>query len=180
MQSRGSELPSGYIKIKYLESNEKQYITTNTTVDVGDYIFVSASSLSVKNFNTIVGIDYSSSAEIFFENHVPKVWNGGIIIEIKYIDGITGYGNVRNIAFMITGNIAGIRRCYQLFSYNKEYKLCGRIYNFNVKGRTNLVPCLDPSGKPCMYDTVTQQPFYNQGTGEFGYELMDGTYVAPI
>lgn len=31
-----------------------------------------------------------------------------------------------------------------------------------------------------MYDTISKQPFYNAGGGEFGYELMDGTYVAPI
>lgn len=44
----------------------------------------------------------------------------------------------------------------------------------------NAIPSLDQSGKPCMFDTVTKQPFYNQGTGEFGYELMDGTYVPPV
>ena len=44
----------------------------------------------------------------------------------------------------------------------------------------NLIPVLDQSGRPCMYDTITQQPFYNLKAGEFGYELLDGTYVAPI
>lgn len=31
----------------------------------------------------------------------------------------------------------------------------------------NLVPRLDPSGAPCMYDTVSGQNFYNQGSGSF-------------
>ena len=31
----------------------------------------------------------------------------------------------------------------------------------------NGIPCLDNNNKPCMYDTVTGQTFYNQGTGEF-------------
>ena len=35
----------------------------------------------------------------------------------------------------------------------------------------DFVPCLDSSGIPCMYDTVSKKPFYNQGTGEFLYEL---------
>ena len=29
--------------------------------------------------------------------------------------------------------------------------------------------CLDKNGKPCMFDTVSKKPFYNQGTGEFLY-----------
>lgn len=31
----------------------------------------------------------------------------------------------------------------------------------------NFIPALDSSGRPCMFDTVTRRPFYNQGTGEF-------------
>ena len=31
----------------------------------------------------------------------------------------------------------------------------------------NLIPAIDSNGNPCMYDTVSQQTFYNQGTGEF-------------
>ena len=32
-----------------------------------------------------------------------------------------------------------------------------------------FVPCLDPTGTPCMYDTVTQTTYYNAGTGDFLY-----------
>lgn len=31
----------------------------------------------------------------------------------------------------------------------------------------NLVPCIDSSGVPCMYDLVEKKTFYNQGTGSF-------------
>lgn len=41
------------------------------------------------------------------------------------------------------------------------------IYNCNNELVRNFIPALDSQGKPCMYDTVTQQSFYNQGTGEF-------------
>lgn len=50
-----------------------------------------------------------------------------------------------------------------------------RLFSFshlrNGEVIMNLVPCLDSAGVPCMYDTVTKQPFYNKGTGEFLYEL---------
>ena len=39
----------------------------------------------------------------------------------------------------------------------------------------HLKPCLDEEGIPCMYDEVSGEYFYNQGTGTFGYkkELRD-------
>ena len=47
----------------------------------------------------------------------------------------------------------------------------GHIYSFsaNYDGipAANYVPAIDPSGVPCMYDTVTERPFYNNGTGQF-------------
>ena len=33
----------------------------------------------------------------------------------------------------------------------------------------DCVPALDPTGTPCMYDTVSRKPFYNSGTGDFLY-----------
>lgn len=33
----------------------------------------------------------------------------------------------------------------------------------------DFIPVLDASGKPCLYDRVTEQFFYNHGTGEFLY-----------
>lgn len=35
----------------------------------------------------------------------------------------------------------------------------------------NGIPCLDANDVPCLYDTVSETAFYNQGTGTLGYEL---------
>jgi hypothetical protein len=47
----------------------------------------------------------------------------------------------------------------------------GRVYRFlaNYAGvpAANYVPTLDPTGTPCMFDTVTKKPFKNNGTGQF-------------
>ena len=52
-------------------------------------------------------------------------------------------------------------------------KFIGRIKYGKIYAENNLVcdliPCLDTNGTPCMYDTVSKQTFYNQGTGEFLY-----------
>ena len=51
---------------------------------------------------------------------------------------------------------------YKLYSY--------KMYENDILIR-NFIPCLDENGRPCMYDAVSKQPFYNQGSGEFLYKL---------
>ena len=65
-----------------------------------------------------------------------------------------------------------------------------QIYENNIIVK-NFVPCYsttsvtDVDGEQClagtigMYDTVEGKFYINQGTGTFGYETEDGTYVAP-
>ena len=47
----------------------------------------------------------------------------------------------------------------------------GRIYSCKHYSGDELiqdfVPCLDTEGVPCMFDFVSQKPFYNVGTGSF-------------
>lgn len=47
----------------------------------------------------------------------------------------------------------------------------GRIYSCKHYSGDELiqdfVPCLDTGGVPCMFDLVSQRPFYNVGTGSF-------------
>lgn len=48
-----------------------------------------------------------------------------------------------------------------------------KIWRFTVerKGKKviEFIPALDPTGAPCMYDTVSKKPFYNSGSGDFVY-----------
>lgn len=49
----------------------------------------------------------------------------------------------------------------------------GHIYEAVISQGESIamkfVPCLDPEGAPCMYDIISQEPFYNNGTGDFLY-----------
>lgn len=45
--------------------------------------------------------------------------------------------------------------------------------------RCSLLPALDPSGAPCMYDLVSRTAFYNSGTGDFIYPT-DAEPVMPL
>ena len=58
-----------------------------------------------------------------------------------------------------------------LFKADMQGGLVGMVYSFSIsKNGENLrsyIPVLDLSGRPAMYDEVSGQFFYNQGTGEF-------------
>lgn len=56
---------------------------------------------------------------------------------------------------------------------NFPIKIYGcKLYNGNGDLVRNFVPCLDDNNVPCMYEYVTQQTFYNTGTGTFTYEVL--------
>ena len=70
---------------------------------------------------------------------------------------------------------------FKLFSFDTagKYQFSSatiRIHSFSMYNKDipviDYVPCIDAAGVPCMYDTVSKQPFYNQGSGQFAYELM--------
>lgn len=54
---------------------------------------------------------------------------------------------------------------------NINYQWKGRVYEVKISQGENIVrhfiPCLDANGNPCMYELVSQKPFYNQGSGIF-------------
>lgn len=63
-----------------------------------------------------------------------------------------------------------------LFARNglEELNFCNaNIYYCKIFDGDNLIrnlnPCLDNNGIACMYDEISQQYFYNKGTGNFNY-----------
>jgi hypothetical protein len=60
-------------------------------------------------------------------------------------------------------------------------RLYSAIFTEGVETVRDMVPVLDASGIPCMYDKVSKQCFYNQGSGAFGYRVKTtGTESAPF
>ena len=54
-----------------------------------------------------------------------------------------------------------------MVNFTGKYFAC-KIYENDVLIR-DFIPVLDTNGVPCMYDKVSNEYFYNQGTGEFAY-----------
>jgi hypothetical protein len=59
--------------------------------------------------------------------------------------------------FSIAGGFAASLKCYSA----KHWIDNSPVHDF--------VPCLDPTGAPCMFDLVSKKAFYNKGSGDFLY-----------
>lgn len=106
--------------------------------------------------------------------------NGTILLVDNNVVGTLGEKIIHNqqaTIFLMAENSYGH---YDQVRYYTSGKLYGSKIIVDNIDKFNGIPCLDSTGKPCMFDVVTKKPFHNLGKGEFGYELMDGTYVAPI
>lgn len=65
-------------------------------------------------------------------------------------------------------------RSYLFFIRWTTADVSGRLFKFERKnvdlGEKNvLVPCLDETGAPCLFDTVNRISYYNAGSGDFTY-----------
>lgn len=207
MQSQVGELPSGYTRCKYLESSGTQWIDTNVLSNqytgcelLFEYTNLNGSQYAIGSLEAgtsrfcPIFIDGDSVKNGFlYSNTIPfKVNyytnykdtnihfvkfncddNGRIFFDDVYCGSIIEIGSsTLNTIYLFGRNYNG----FDLGAYMKTYKCI--LYKNGMKV-CNFIPALDSSGTPCMYDTVTKQSFYNLGTDEFGYEFLDGTYVAP-
>lgn len=118
----------------------------------------------LSNAQTINGLGNASSLagkHLLFEFKNDTFYLCGveqtIARENKYADGQFG---VAKDVYLFGTNRGTTKRYFD-----------GKIYRFYVENQIDLIPAIDPSGVPCMYDLISRQPLYNQGTGEFLYEL---------
>lgn len=186
-------LPAGYQKCKYLQSTGEQWIDTMITPIWGDEIVVVAgSNLSLGDFRPfgsgsinqiaitiIMSFKYTIYYKYFQNNTAAmyvantflrddfalktmKLDSSGIYIDGKRLGGISN-------DYMDTDTTMYI------FRNGNNSTGTSRISNFTIirngEKMIDLIPSIDPSGMPCMYDTISKHPFYNKGTGEFLYEL---------
>lgn len=82
-----------------------------------------------------------------------------------YID-TTLMGNVDNVSENIENDLPlYLFGCNKLNALSTADSMIGRIYRATItegeEVAMDLIPCLDDKGKPCMYDLITQTPFYN-------------------
>ena len=134
---------------------------------------------------------FDASGQIFFNDSINTSSNQLYRFTYKSADGDAVMYNLTNgnsetktvgrITTLSTNNLYlfSSRDAGMVVSYIKMYYF--KLYDGDTLLR-DMIPVLDWDMKPCMYDKVSGQLFYNQGTGEFLYgreihyvEYLEGT-----
>ena len=189
-------LPAGYTQCKYLKSTGGNYINTKIiatgasvefkadlipsdrtcvfwTRETEQYItygFIAVSNTKVRAYMGTTGTSGTITHVSYYSSPITvSMGKGSFTLNGKTysIDSYQYAVDFPISLFALTNN----GELYNDPSFGKDIK----IYFFKIYKNEILVfngiPALDQSGRPCMFDTVTQKPFYNEGTGEFLYEL---------
>ena len=195
--SNNSGIPSEFTRVSYIQKNgHTQYIDTGVVAKpewtygfdferLGkfNYLCGADTGWNGAGFNISIDLDISNGLRTLPFNYegtikisyvIPEINKRMLIIksptkfqiddrEINIVNG-TVY-NKWNLTIFTT-NRAKVPQVDPVFEQNY------RLYRFWIEDDNrnyirNMLPCKDKENKPCMYDTVSQQAFYNAGTGEF-------------
>lgn len=199
MSIKKSKLPSGYIELEYLESTGTQYIDTLFIPNQDTRVILDYNQKISEKGNVIMGTRASTTptlAYIFWgasSGYWRIQYNGQNFLSAIKKDNkrhLLDF-NKNNVYFDETliktfiyetftcNHSIPIFCCYDTNKYdyfqNAKIYSC-KIYDNDVLVR-DFIPCLDNNGTPCMYDMVSKQTFYNQGTGEFKWSI-NPTYLS--
>ena len=195
-------LPAGYTKCAYLQSDGTQWIDTEVVPDNNTGVYVKTQHLSYGDFIEFGAQEGVAFYPLRFDTKTKmggwafgSTWQNAFSYnkadDLIYTSTMNLY-NDRTVNFwsddtnwsgLISTNFKGtITRSLWLFSYNTNDtsidttygKFGGRIFRAKITQDDYLirdfVPCLDADNRPCMYDLITQEAYYNQSGGvEFAY-----------
>lgn len=179
-------LPAGYTRLEYLESTGTQYLDTGCTanqdttvktrwqfIEEPGYAGVIFSQLGDPPRLAALYRDNLNRSRFDYGNRMNYasgiIYNIGQVYDIEkrgrynYVDGVLVCTNQTTEPF--ESSRIGISAAGS--SLSSKF----RLYSFEMENdgvmKLNLIPALDHTGAPCMFDLVTRKPFYNAGTGDF-------------
>lgn len=181
-------------RVEYLESTGTQYIDTGYAINTAtDEIEINFQIISTTVYQWLMGehdngarfgigvgdgtnkrnIAYGSNTykvndtQVYNNRHTLIANSNGIYLDGTQVHGFESFSSTSTI-YLFALNLSGAS------------KASGKIWNYKHKRNGALIrdfiPVLDDSGRPAMYDQVSSQLFYNQGTGEFNY----GRQIIPV
>lgn len=198
-------LPAGYTKCLYLQSDDKQYIDTGIVPNDETGLSIKAELTSLGStgstyFGVVEDVAGCRFATPFFTDNVRGVmayeWHQSYTNILynrtpdrEFYSSINLYNNryvyysSKHINYLntLTKTLGNFVQPIWLFTYNSRGSYNdgygnwqGKVFRAQItQGDTlvrDFVPCLDENNKPCMYDLISETPFYNQGTGaDFTY-----------
>lgn len=200
------QLPSDFIKLKYLKSTGTQYIKTGYIPTNNTGLYGELYNINPSLSSTVpVGMYNGTSNTYFFLGRVvtnkdasygwgsvPSVGGQGNVIYESYLN----YNNDKQSRIYSPAFADKINSLsdlpftpsydFAMFGINNNGTVTGsgyRIYRVKITENTTLVRDFVPAFderlmKPCMYDLVNNVAYYNDGEGEFDYNRdFEGTYT---
>lgn len=90
-----------------------------------------------------------------------------------------GYQCITCIVAADTSYKIGVFCAFSATDNFRTYPFTGRKKSFRVSLNNatvyNLIPALDETGAPCMFDLVGRKPYYSEGPEDFTYPTVSGT-----
>lgn len=167
-----------HVIVNYLESTGTQYIdsgvlSTNAKIEISfKFNRISGKSEVLVNCNTGTGgwfglsgdgkirIDGSDFDDLYNEkNAFTLEYKNGVIKAINEGNNIKQYYVSPNRSFLLFSEGGHRFPSYANLYYTK-------IYDNDTLVR-DYVPVIDSTERPCLFDKVSKECYYNQGTGEF-------------
>lgn len=195
-------LPENYTRCLYLQSDGTQYIDTeyiptdstgiwNAAKLLGDSecnavgcrtnsIYVYTPTWLTTSIYSYYGWGSTSNMKVtgnkgFYESSLNFLNDRKAILRVPLTNGNYSY----DLGTLTTAPSHSLYIFARNYNGNPEQIWNGRIYRVKISEGDQVVrdfiPCLNPSGKPCMYDIINGAEYINQGTGaDFTYELYEG------
>lgn len=190
-----NDLPKGFVRCEYLESSGTEYIDTGINADnnlnvLFTFQYVGA-FVNTQEMGAIKRLTSSTYSRHHLEAYNSELYYGkktgsGSLVDLGTFDNdkhtieTTNTSIIYdNISHSINDDVFDCEINYWLFGRSANglsitYSII-RIFEaklfYNSVLVRNFIPCLDTTGTPCLYDTITKTCFYNQGTGEFKYKV---------
>lgn len=187
-QKAQSGLPEGYTAVNYLQSSGTQYIDTGRKLTQDSDITIDFMILDKLDSDAgILGSRQSPYENnlALFKQRSDRLFVGDFSSYPKYrfstasslnrtkirmnkagvwVNDIlkTSWSDIANFETPTNGLIFDVGN--NNWTGNKAIM---RLYSYTNGDAQRLVPCLDTSGIPCLYDLISKTAFYNQGSGSF-------------
>lgn len=161
------QLPIGYSKINYLETDSNKQNIVMLPVQNDDIVEVTSMTTSTARYRTIIG-NIVGAYELYYYNLRVFVYGSNITLLSDEVVNVES--NIHTSKIRINISTSPILFAYQT---NGNYPLEGRIYSCKVTRNgvlvQNLVPCLDENKIACFYDTISKTTLYNSNPNKANF-----------
>jgi len=154
--ANGDEIEFRYLSVSYTGAQPGIFGSRETGVKNGVYAL--ATSLIVAD-----GDGYSAAANLAIGENTLKISDSSVIV-----NG-TSAAMPRRVTCGLPIFLFGLNNYGSVYGIYNGLRVMEWTYRHNGAVAQHLVSALDANGVPCMWDTVSNTPKYNAGSGVFDY-----------